>query len=131
MSELRNDQRQWLIYEEEPVSAAMEAVEVLALEITGGLLRSAPDIEMRAVANVMLKWADARRRALSSGSESQQAAIAYAMELFSYIDGVDERPDEALDQMHAAVYGFDQKLNAAGITGDGWYRTLARGEHGR
>lgn len=128
--DLRDDPRQWLIYTEEPVTAAMMSVEVLALQMAGQLLKDAPDIELRAVGNVMLKWADARERSLSDGGMFQSAALDYVHEVFEYLGG-GQRPDEALDQLHAAVFGFDKTLNSAGIQGDGWAQELARGEHGR
>jgi len=133
MSTLRTDSRQWLIYQEDNVVAGMSAVEVIALTVTGTLLANRPEVEMRAIGNIMTRWADARQRTMTDeeASDLEQAAIADATDILDWMGGQGDEPDAALSELHAVAFAFDQKLQAAGITGEGWYRTLARGEHGR
>lgn len=133
MSTLRTNERQWLIDTEDPVVAAMEAMEVMALTITGKLLAENGHVEIRAIGNVMMRWADARQRVLDGedATDAEQAAIESATEILDWMGGQGECPEGALDQFHAVAFTFDSKLQAAGISGPGWYRELARGEHGR
>lgn len=133
MTTLRTDDRQWLIYGEEPVTAGMEAIEVIALTVTGNLLTNNENVEMRAMGNVMLRWADARQRALSGeeSTDAEKAAIEMATEVLDWMGGQGEKPEQAVSDFHALCFEFDSRLQGAGITGPGWYRELARGEHGR
>jgi len=133
MSKLRTDERQWLIYQEEPVTAGMEAIEIIALTVTGNLLADNEHVEMRAVGNVMLRWADARQRTLNGedATDAEHTAIEFATEILDWMGGQGERPAIALEQLHAIAFSFDSTLQGAGIDGPGWYRELARGEHGR
>ena len=134
MSELHHDPRQWLIYEEGPVTAGIQAIEVLGLITAGTVLKDAQQVEVRAMANLMLRWADARTRTMQADSAEDQAAIQHAIDIVAWMsEGADpdERPEEALTELHSCAFSFDSKLTGAGITGDGWFRQLARGEHGR
>ena len=134
MSELRQDQRQWLIYQEEPVTAGIEAIEVIALTVAGSMLASDENVEMRAMGNIMMRWADARQRKLDGqeANDSEHAAISMAVEVLDWMGEEDaEKPESALEQFHAVAFQFDSTLQGAGINGDGWYSVLARGEHGR
>jgi hypothetical protein len=130
MTNLRTDPKQWLIHEEAPVTAGVQGIEVLALTISGNLLAVNENVELRAVGNLMLHWADARQRSLDD-RELGSDAVEFITQVLDWMGGQGERPDEALDQLHAIAFQFDSTLAAAGINGDGWYRTLARGEHGR
>lgn len=134
MSTLRTDDRQWLIHQEENVTAGMEAIEIMALTVTGSLLANRPEVEMRAIGNIMMRWADARQRTLSGeeASDLEQAAVSHATDILDWMGGQGgDEPDQALSELHAVAFAFDSQLQNAGITGEGWYRTLARGEHGR
>lgn len=131
MSNLRQDERQWLIYQEEPVSAAMMGMEVIALTVAGSLLADNEHVEMRAVGNIMMLWADARQRTLVDGNDSERAAMEMADEILSWMGGQGDKPEDALEQFHAVAFQFDSVLRGAGISGDGWFREIARGEHGR
>lgn len=133
MSTLRTDKRQWFIHDEEPIVAAMEAIEVIALTVTGRLLAENEHVEMRAIGNVMMRWADARQRTLDGdeATDAEHVAIEFATEILDWMGEQGERPEDALDQFQASAFGFDSRLQAAGISGPGWYRELARGEHGR
>ena len=130
---LREDDRQWLIYQEEPVTAGMEAIEVMALTVAGTLLAQNEHVEMRAIGNVMIHWADARQRTLDGedASDAEHAAIALAKEVLDWMGNGGDEPESALEQLHAVAFQFDSTLSGAGIKGDGWYREIARGEHGR
>ena len=133
MSTLRTDDRQWLIHQEENVTAGMEAIEIMALTVTGSLLANRPEVELRAIGNIMSTWADARQRTLDGeeASDLEQTAVLYATDILDWMGGQGDEPNDALSELHAVAFAFDSQLSAAGIDGEGWYRTLARGEHGR
>ena len=133
MSTLRTDPRQWLIYQEDNVTAGMEAIEIMALTVTGTLLANRPEVEMRAIGNIMMRWADARQRTMSGeeASDLKQAAVSHATDILDWMGGQGDTPDDALSELHAVAFAFDSQLQGAGIDGEGWYRVLARGEHGR
>ena len=131
---LRHDDKQWLIYEEAPVAAAVKAVEVLGLITAGTVLKESPEVEVRAVANLMLRWADARVKTMGAGDEYEQTAVGHITTIMDWLSGgadPETRPDVALSELHASAFSFDSTLMGAGITGDGWFREIARGEHGR
>jgi len=115
------------------VTAGIEAIEVIALTVTGNLLGNNEHVEMRAIGNVMLRWADARQRTLDSedATDAEHVAIEFGSEILDWMGGQGERPAIALEQLHAIAFSFDSTLQSAGITGPGWYQKLARGEHGR
>ena len=133
MSTLRTDPRQWLIYQEENVKAGMEAIEVMALTITGTLLARGEEVEMRAIGNIMMRWADARQRTLSDeeASDLERTAVSHITDILDWMGGQGDEPNDALSELHAVAFAFDSQLQGAGIDGEGWYRVLARGEHGR
>lgn len=133
MSTLRTDERQWLIHQEPNVTAGMEAIEVMALTVTGALLANRPEVEMRAIGTIMMRWADARQRTLDGedATDLEHTAISHATDLLDWMGGQGEAPVESLEELHAVAFAFDSQLQGAGIDGEGWYRVLARGKHGR
>lgn len=130
MNTLR-DGTQWLVHGEPALTAGMEAIEVIALVTAGAILASGTPVEIRAQGNVMLKWAEARERTMLRGTDEQQVAIGFAREVLDWLGGHADKPEEALSELHSVAFGFDSLISGAGITGEGWFRTLARGEHGR
>ena len=137
MNYIRTDSRQWLIHEEENVTVGIKAIEIMALTVTGELLSKNEDVEMRAVGNLMMRWADARQRAMMNGMDGEdsthleKSAMVLLTDILDWMGGQGEKPEDALEQLHSVAFSFDSTLSGAGITGPGWYRELARGEHGR
>jgi hypothetical protein len=124
---IRTDHRQWLIDSEEPVTAATHGVMMLALALAGKLLEENQNIELRAVGNVMGKMSDARYRAMIEGSELEQSAADLIEQVFAWMGGAAERPDAALDELHAAMFGLDRHLNSSGLQADTWATRIAKG----
>ena len=60
---LRTDFRQWLIYDEPSVRAALRVVETLAMMLAGPKLIQPEDEEVRAIGNIMVKFAETHMRA--------------------------------------------------------------------
>lgn len=112
----------------------MEAIEVIALTVAGNLLASDENVEMRAMGNIMMRWADARQRKLDGeeANDSEHSAIYMAQQVLDWMGEEDaEKPKSALEQFHAVAFQFDSVLQGAGINGNGWFQIVARGEHGR
>lgn len=129
---LRQDERQWLIYQEDSVVPAMRAVEVLAMLIAGPLLAAHPEISMRALGNVMLRLG-AHREAymLGSGeghpSDPEVIAGRHLATILGELAGV-ARADVPRDELHAAMFWLDSQLQKAGIKGDNWVANVAMGK---
>lgn len=116
---MRTDETQWLIHDEPSVTAAVRAVETVALRVAAGTLTRSRHITLRAVGNVMLKIADLRK-----GYSGHHYADAIMKTLMV---GPNEYED-ALDEVHAAVFWLDSQLNKMGTSGNHWSQRLARGD---
>lgn len=129
MVTLRHDMKQWLIYEEEPVTATVRALEAAAMGMTGQSLATHPDLKVRAIGTMLRKLADVRIATLiGEGGDSATAADHVAL-ILNWLNRPNlDPPAESLDEFHAALFWLDGRLNDAGTGGDGWYRLLARGE---
>jgi hypothetical protein len=137
---LRTDERQWLIYQEPNVTAAVRAVESLCMAVAGPALARHPDEAIRALGHVAMALSEARTKwglGLNEADESPseletaayRAATATLRIIFDPSLAESERTkllDETGD-LHAAMFWLDRRLNGAGTTGPGWYRDLARG----
>lgn len=137
MQALRHDPRQWLIHQRGPVEAVVRALEVMALGMAGRQLAKHPHQSVRAVGNLMLRLASARAGCalgLSKGvdtSEDRRTAMQWAVQVSNWAMSPDPRtepPVQALDELHAAAFQLDSRLNSAGLSGPGWVRDLGRGD---
>lgn len=131
---LRQDERQWLIYQETPVVAAVRGLEALCMHIAGQWLAQHPDVELRALGNVAQSLAQVRVRfglGMMAGHEvpdELMAATGHVVAILGYLADGRDRPTVEESEMHAAAYWLDSTLRRAGVAGDGWFRELARGE---
>jgi len=128
---LRQDERQWLIYQEDSVIAAIRALEVLGLGLAAPYLATHGLISLRALGNVAAKLARTRIQImLSSDNPYMRVAGEHVGTIFRVLaDNPPESSDEsALDELHAALFWFDSILNTAGTNGPNWFQSLARGE---
>lgn len=128
---LRQDEGQWLIYQEDSVIPAMRAVEVLAMLIAGPLLASHPEISMRALGNIMLRLGSHREAyMLGSGgghpSDPEIIAGRHLATILGEMAGV-ARADVSRDELHAAMYWLDSTLKKAGIKEGTWMADVALG----
>jgi hypothetical protein len=131
---LRLDQNQWVIYQEPSVQAAIRAVNIVTSILAGDAMEKHHEMRIRAMGHVAGSLADSQLRyglGLVEGhdpDEFTRLATEHAVTIISFIKGAEssEASERALDEVHAAVYWLDSRLKAAGITGDGWYRELAR-----
>lgn len=128
---LRQDERQWLIYQEESVIPAVRALEVLALLLAGPTLIRHPKIELRALGTMMMKLGQHREMYMLGTGQGEPTDLETVAgrhlatiigELAGVANGV-----EARDELHAALYWLDSTLNKAGIKGTGWPTDAAMG----
>lgn len=133
---MRQDERQWLIYQEEPVRAAVRAIEMLCMHLAGQWLAQHPDIELRALGNVAQRLAQVRVRFGLGAMEGHEvpdemvAATGHVVTILAYLAGevANGRPAVEESELHAAAYWLDSTLSRAGVAGEGWFRALARGD---
>lgn len=134
MTTLRKDYRQWLIYDEPSVGATVRALEVVALGMVGRRFAQHENISVRALGNVMTRIAEARLRcALGMVKDvettpERRVAMEWALQVSEWANNGGPEPTVALDELHAAVFHLDSRLNGAGLAGPGWIRDLARGD---
>lgn len=125
---LRQDEAQWLIYQEDSVVPAVRAVEVLAMMIAGPVLAAHPEISMRALGNVMLRFGEHRSlHMLNSGNDLERTAGEHLAVILGELAGA-TRADDARDELHAAMYWLDSTLKNAGIGTGSWMAQAALGE---
>lgn len=131
---LRSDFRQWLIHDEPSCRAALRAVETLAMMMVGPKLARHEDVEIRAIGSVMLKFADTHMRAATGGvegfepNEADRAAMENLLLVIPYLGDETPKPTQALDELHAALFHLDSRLNGMGVAGPGVFREMARGD---
>lgn len=131
---LRKDERQWLIYDEESVVSVVRSMEILGLALAGPALARHPDIQLRAVGNVMMGLAPARLKALSGYygdiSDENRTASEHLATILDYLRTGIMTPDvhRAIEEFHGAVVWLDGRIRAAGTAGGNWFQELARGE---
>lgn len=129
---LRTDERQWLIYQEPSVVSAVRAVELVCMLLVGPGLAAHPEIEMRALGNAVERIADARLRYMlglikkSQPSDEERVAGRHAATIYAWLNG-GSKPEQASDELWAAVYYLDSYVKGAGIEGAGWQRELVKG----
>lgn len=128
---LRKDENQWLIYDEESVTAAVKGVQSFLMALGAEALKRHPDLVLRAFANFGERVTNTHVEFWNGGkseepSEEQREVGRHLLEIYAWLSGEGERPDEALDQLHAAVVWTDKRAKAAGVSGPGWYRELVR-----
>lgn len=131
---LRRDLRQWLIYDEEPVTSTVRAVEALAMIVAGPILARHPAIEMRAVGTAMERIGRTRLAALGGRygdvPDTDRQVAEHLTAVLCWLDTGVDTPEaaRARDELHAALFWLDARLRDAGASGPGWYRELVRGE---
>lgn len=129
---IRKDNRQWLIYDEETVRAVEGAVEIFLMGLGASMLINSEDIALRATGHAGLRVSRTRhelwagRRGGLAPSEIQIQLAGYLDMILAWMAGEGQRPDDALDEIHAAMVWLDKRARAAGVAGDGWYREAIR-----
>lgn len=131
MTTLRKDESQWLIYQEDAVTPAVAGVKSFLMALGASLLLEHPDIVMRAFGNYGAKLADTHLdlwfgKMNEQPTEEQRQVAEHLKAIYGWLGGEEERPDEALDELHAAVVWSDKRATAAGVTGGGWYRDIIK-----
>lgn len=130
---LRQDERQWLIYQRESVVSAVRTLEVLAMLIAGPALAKHPDLSMRALGNMMIRLGAHREEyMLGTGvgepTDPEVVAGRHLATILGELAGI-ARADTARDELHAAMYWLDSELRAAGIKGGSWMAETALGRN--
>ena len=132
---LRKDGRSWLIYDNDSVEAAVRALETISLGMVGQLFRAHPDPALRGIANSMLKVGLARVEAALGmvkdveTTDELREAVRCAQAVLDYMAGNrNDYPVAEADQLYAALFHLDSRLNGMGLSGPGILRRLARGE---
>jgi len=130
---IRTDERQWLIYDEETVRAVQGAVEIFLMGLGGTILMAHEEIRMRAIGNVGIRVSETRLQVWegtlkdTETTELRERLAGYVREIISWLGSqTDEKPEQALDEIHAAIVWLDRRANAAGVVGPGWYRDAIR-----
>ena len=133
---IRQDEQQWLIYQEQPVTGVVGAVEIILMILGAAPLVFHEDEEVRALGHAGAKIATTRLnhwkgelRGLEP-TELQATLAGYINDVIDWLaqdeDNSMERPDQALDELRAAIVWIDKRGRAAGVSGDGWYREILR-----
>lgn len=123
---LRQDERQWLIYQEDSVVSAVRALEVFAMLVAGPMLANHPELPMRALGNMMIRLGTAREESMLTHAEYETAGRHIAAILGSLM-GV-TNADQAKDELHAALFWLDSTLKKAGIKTESWLADVALGK---
>jgi hypothetical protein len=129
---LRADKRQWVIYQEPSVAAAVRAVEVLCMMLAGAGLANHEAIELRAIGNSAERMADARLRFMlglikdNEPTDEERQAGEHLVLVYDWIKG-GAKPDQATDELWAALYWLDEQAMAGGVSGDGFVREIVKG----
>lgn len=120
---LRQDERQWLIYQEDSVVPAVRALEVFAMLVAGPVLAKHPEQSMRALGNMMMRLGEHREELMLANDETAGKHVAAI--LGSLVGAVNA--DEAKDELHAALFWLDSTLKRAGIKPGNWPADTALG----
>jgi hypothetical protein len=123
---LRQDERQWLIYQEDSVTQAVRALEVFAMLIAGPVLAKHPEQSMRALGNMMIRLAAERESFMLKSDGLEATAGQHVATILGEIAGVADASD-AKDELHAAMFWLDSTLKNAGINTGSWMAEVALG----
>lgn len=128
---IREDDTQWLIYQEGPVSAVVEAVEVFLVALGAATIMDHSDVAVRAIGHFGERLAETRLahmagqlQGLDSTDTKKQLAF-HLLAISAFLAGGD-RPEVALEDMQAALVWVDKRAKDAGVVGPGWYREIIR-----
>ena len=128
---VRQDDKQWMIYQEEPVTDVVAAIETFLSGIGAAFLKNHEDIVMRAIGSFGESLTQTRLTHMNGqlgdlpSTEMQKELVSHLIAISGYLAG-DDRPDEALDDIQAALVWLDKRSKAAGVVGPGWYREIVR-----
>jgi hypothetical protein len=128
---LREDPRQWLIYDEETQGAMVRGLEAMAMQMVGQTLVRNKDMKVRAMGFTMLNLADARiRTAMNQPGSVRDTVIKHLAKIMGWLSsrGRTEYPAIELDEVHAVLYQLDHRARSAGIRGPGILRDQVRGD---
>ena len=129
---IRQDERQKMIYQEEPVTGVVGAVEILLCAIGANVLLQHEDMEIRSIADFGESLAKTRLKHWAGQydhldpTEIQQELADHVTRIAGYLAGELDRPDEALDDIRMALIWLDRRARNAGVAGPGWYREIVR-----
>lgn len=130
---IRQDERQALIYQEEPVTGVVGAVEILCTALGAMILQGHHDQAVRAIGHFgesmsktrLAHWAG-QLKGLEP-TEMQKELAQHLAAISAYVGNQDtERPGEALDDIQMALIWLDKRARDAGVSGPGWYREIVR-----
>jgi hypothetical protein len=133
MRTMRRDLNQWLIEDEEPVTAAVRVVEMVSMILAGQILARHPTLQVRAVGNVAEGLGRTRLAVASESLENDiRLAAHHASALLQYLSVPNPLAtpvgDSVLDELHAAVFWLDSTLRQMGVGSEEWYARVARGD---
>ncbi len=128
---IRADQKQWLIYQEEQVTGVVKAVETILIALGAATLMDHSDIAIRAIGNFGERLSETRIAHMAGqlqgldSSDSEKQLVTHLLAISAFLAGGD-RPEMALEDVHAALVWVDKRANEAGVVGPGWYREIIR-----
>ena len=132
---IREDDAQWLIYQEGLVTAVVDVLEAFLVGLGARLLQGNPDVAMRAMGHFgeslsqtkLAHWRGDLRDL--TPTDLQKRLVGHLDEILAWLaDEKMDRPDVALDDIHSAIVWLDKRGKGAGVVGPGWYRELLRGD---
>jgi hypothetical protein len=129
---MRQDHRQWLIYQEEPVTNVVSILEAFLVGLGAQTLLRHPEQAMRAMGHFGARLAETRMahwagqlRGLEP-TDGQREMVSHLRVIAQFLAGEGPRPDTELDEVHAALVWLDKRAKDAGVSGPGWYREIVR-----
>lgn len=131
---IREDEKQWLIYQEGQVTAVVEAVETMLVALGAASIMDHSDVALRAIGHFGERLAETRMARMAGqlgdleASDIQKQLVQHLLDIAAFLAGGEEaeRPEMALDDIHAAVVWVDKRAKEAGVVGPGWYREIIR-----
>lgn len=126
-----NDAIQWLIDDQPTVANVYRAIRAAACAMVGAGLANHPDLEVRAVGNVLIRTAETERKAILDDDFDLSTQVIEAVgQLMAYATHpIGSRPaPKSNEEVHAALLYMDRHLRQRGARGDDALQQLARGD---
>lgn len=125
---LRTDERSWLIYDDESVGAFVRALEAYALSVVGQRLSRRPEVQLRAVGNLMMRIGEQRGWEMMKNDGAQREAVELLSRMAAHVAGLNVDDLQMLEDVHALAVWIDRRARNAGMAGPGVVREAVRGD---